>query len=58
MNRPLLSCWIDEAFRLEEENRELRGALTSLLFWLASNRDLLDLAYGDVEARWPEEGAA
>jgi len=58
MNRPILSIWIDTALELEAENRELRGALTSLLFWLASNRDLLDLAYGDVEARWPEEGAA
>ena len=53
MNRPILSTWIDECFRLEQENRELRALVVSLLLWLADTRDLSALAKVQLKARWP-----
>jgi len=56
--RPILSCWLDHAFALEAENRELRAILTELIIAIARNRDLVEFATCEVEGRWPEEGAA
>jgi hypothetical protein len=40
---------------LAEENRELREALASVLFWIACRRDLLALAREEIERRFGEE---
>ncbi|MBA2615673.1 MAG: hypothetical protein H0U90_07835 [Actinobacteria bacterium] len=39
MNRPILSCWIDQALAAEEESRELRALLVGLLVANARSRD-------------------
>ncbi len=51
--RPILSCWIDHALELEEDNRELRAMMVNLLVAIASNRDLVEFATCEVEGRWP-----
>ena len=46
--------WFQAAVELDQENRELRRWLTGLLFYLASNAELLDVARRGITARWPE----
>ncbi len=57
MRRPILSCWIDAALELEEENRELRRLMTNLVVAIVRNRDHLEYARGELEERWPERTA-
>ncbi len=47
----VLGGWIDHAFRLEAENAELRSTIESLLWWVVENRDLLELAQKQIDAR-------
>ncbi len=56
--RSILLRWIDEAFRLEEENRELRALMTALLIAIVRNRPLIEMARGEIEERFPVEVAA
>jgi hypothetical protein len=53
VNHHVLS-WIDTALALEEENRDLRSTIESLLWWVAENRDLCEFAVEQIEACWPE----
>lgn len=46
--------WLEEAIRLDDENRQLRAWLTSLLFWVAEQRDLADLARAQIGRRFGE----
>jgi hypothetical protein len=54
----MLSGWIDTALALEEENRQLRALVTSLIIAIARNRDLLEFARGEIETGFAEEKAA
>ncbi len=52
MNRLALS-WVDVALDLEAENDRLRACIVSLLWWVGENRDLLEIAEDQLDARWP-----
>ncbi len=52
--RPILSCWIDEALELEEENAALRAALVSLIAWIGTNQDLAAFARQELAERFEE----
>jgi hypothetical protein len=56
--RSILLRWIDEAFRLEEENRELCALMTNLVIAVARHRQFAEMARVEIEERFPVEVAA
>lgn len=42
--------WVDSAIALEEENRELRRLMTTLLLAIARNRELVEYARCELAA--------
>jgi hypothetical protein len=57
MNR-LALAWVDIAMALEAENKELRLLISGLLIAFLHNRELHDMARGELRERFPEEGSA
>ena len=44
--------YLEIAIEIENENRELRRIATALLAWIASNRELLELARVEASRNW------
>jgi hypothetical protein len=44
---------LDELLTLRGEAAQLRAICTSLLFYLAENTELLELARAQIDRRWP-----
>ena len=58
MNRLAAFAWLDEAIRLEEENRALRELVVVLAFALARKQELDEYAEAEIEARFPSDEEA
>jgi hypothetical protein len=46
--------WMDEAIRLDAENKQLRELVMQLLLWIGANEGLALFAVAQIEQRFPE----